>query len=333
MEHAPRLLEFFLQFLLRNNVLPELKPKLLMALSIIEKAKIELPATANIGQAVPDEFSKACSTTWGLQEGLFISNNVDWNVDTLSPIRGREKEEIIQIKTEEVIRDETPAPQPDMGDSWGIEEVLNKDGEPIKGWGWDGDDGANPWIEAADEILHDWETPGPPISFISYFGPNPIERSFAHQYRAVLVEDSLRSIEKIYAPGEFVSDSPTWEIENLSVVILKPWKKPKESPLRNSEIREIPQSRGESTARSSNDISEGDDTRSKKIRVLVSPEVGRLLIEGMILGGLFVKIVEMQPEDGQEPKEWWYVEKLLLTLPSYYKELNAEFINNLLQLA
>ena len=71
LDQAPKVLDFFLVFLIRNNVLPELKPKLLMAQTIVELAKSELPATASIGYNIPCDFAKACRVTWNAQEGLF----------------------------------------------------------------------------------------------------------------------------------------------------------------------------------------------------------------------------------------------------------------------
>ena len=118
----------------------------------------------------------------------------------------------------------------------------------------------------------------------------------------------------------------------MTRVILKPWKKPKDSQLRDSLICELPNPDNKDAKRLPvNEVSNENDSRSKKICVIVTPKVAGFLIEGMVLGGIFVKIVQNSEEYGQRTKEWWYMEKLIQTLPSYYKEIHAGFIDNLVQ--
>ena len=64
----PRLLKFFYEFLLRNGILPEHQDAIKAALEFIERAIVELPATANISVAFPDVFSQACRARWGYRK-------------------------------------------------------------------------------------------------------------------------------------------------------------------------------------------------------------------------------------------------------------------------
>ncbi|KIJ69743.1 hypothetical protein HYDPIDRAFT_79187 [Hydnomerulius pinastri MD-312] len=70
--YAPRLLGFFLSFILRNRVLPEqtYQRGLKRALETIERAKKELPLTYKVGQMLPDGFNEACRECFGRKGGI-----------------------------------------------------------------------------------------------------------------------------------------------------------------------------------------------------------------------------------------------------------------------
>lgn len=70
--YAPRLISFFLAFVLRNRVLlePAYQRGLKRALETIEWAKKELPMTHKVGQSIPDAFNEACRECFGRQGGI-----------------------------------------------------------------------------------------------------------------------------------------------------------------------------------------------------------------------------------------------------------------------
>lgn len=70
--NAPHLLSFFLNFVLRNRVLPRASHEsaIRRALDIIELGKKELPLTYKIGQALPDRFSDGCKEMFGRKGGI-----------------------------------------------------------------------------------------------------------------------------------------------------------------------------------------------------------------------------------------------------------------------
>ncbi|KAG9317873.1 hypothetical protein JVU11DRAFT_2101 [Chiua virens] len=72
LHNAPRLIAFFLAFVLRNRVLPEpaYQRGLKKALEIIEWAKKELPLTHTVGQSIPDAFNNACREFFGRKGGI-----------------------------------------------------------------------------------------------------------------------------------------------------------------------------------------------------------------------------------------------------------------------
>ena len=57
----PRVLRFFVTFLLRSKVLPEIERGLRRSLDVITLAITELPNTSNIAKTFPDKFSLACN--------------------------------------------------------------------------------------------------------------------------------------------------------------------------------------------------------------------------------------------------------------------------------
>ncbi|KAG6875987.1 hypothetical protein C0992_001542 [Termitomyces sp. T32_za158] len=65
--NIPRLVEFFIRFLIRNRVFPEpdFDRELRRSLTVIELAEKELILTSKIAKQVPDEFSKACFECFG----------------------------------------------------------------------------------------------------------------------------------------------------------------------------------------------------------------------------------------------------------------------------
>ncbi|KAF8076846.1 hypothetical protein FPV67DRAFT_1618811 [Lyophyllum atratum] len=65
--NIPRLLDFWVRFLIRNRVFPEIEidRALKRSLAVIELAQKELILTSKIAKQLPDEFSKACHACWG----------------------------------------------------------------------------------------------------------------------------------------------------------------------------------------------------------------------------------------------------------------------------
>ena len=72
-EEGPILIAFFLRYLIRNRVFPEEEAKLKRAAALCDLAKIELPATSKVAQALPDEVSKGFEELNGqMTPGMFV---------------------------------------------------------------------------------------------------------------------------------------------------------------------------------------------------------------------------------------------------------------------
>lgn len=87
--YTPRLIAFFIAFVMRNGVLPEpvYRRALKKALDTIEWATKELPLTHKVGQSIPDSFNEACRECFGRQGGM------NWSIvsgtDTTREEKGR----------------------------------------------------------------------------------------------------------------------------------------------------------------------------------------------------------------------------------------------------
>lgn len=67
LNNIPRLVGFFIRYLIRNRVFPESihERPLRRCLDIIERAQKDLPLTAQIAISLPDDFNESCKTCWG----------------------------------------------------------------------------------------------------------------------------------------------------------------------------------------------------------------------------------------------------------------------------
>ncbi|OSD04489.1 hypothetical protein PYCCODRAFT_1364032 [Trametes coccinea BRFM310] len=74
---GPILLNFFLNFLLRNRVFPESEKDLRKAVAITEQAQKELPHSFVVSRTVPDEFSQGCELLFGTKTRTNIWQDAD----------------------------------------------------------------------------------------------------------------------------------------------------------------------------------------------------------------------------------------------------------------
>ena len=185
--YAPRLMSFFLAFVLRNRVFPEsvYQRSLKRALETIEWAKKELPLTHKVGQSIPDAFNEACRECFGRQGGInwavvnatstiteqkgkltllssndiFSSPTLDASI-TVTDISNGVKTNVAlpteaQMQLKEAIEDNVDM-EVSLNTSSTVVSLINKDAtdENPNGWGntWDdawGDEGSqNTWAES-----------------------------------------------------------------------------------------------------------------------------------------------------------------------------------------
>ena len=125
LECIPRVLHYFVKFLLRSKYFPQIEDQLSRCLDVIKLAIIELPNTLNIGKTFPDKFSRACNVCWGKKADGYTLEPVEDN--TL-----KERQAKRQKCDTDIPRAETTAKWASGSvDDWGAAAVLGS------GWGRD----------------------------------------------------------------------------------------------------------------------------------------------------------------------------------------------------
>ncbi|KAJ7026868.1 hypothetical protein C8F04DRAFT_101809 [Mycena alexandri] len=88
---APHLLRFFLNYLLRNQVLPECADGLREALNTVDRAAAELPLVPQISNALPDAFSSACQRWWRRKAEGYVAKDLEAGEEADEPKAKRAK--------------------------------------------------------------------------------------------------------------------------------------------------------------------------------------------------------------------------------------------------
>ncbi|KNZ78643.1 hypothetical protein J132_11084 [Termitomyces sp. J132] len=304
--NIPRLVEFFVRFLIRNRVFPEpdFDRELRRSLAVIELAEKELILTSKIAKQIPDDFSKACFECFGRK----------------SPDVKRPK-----------LDDETTHAKTAV-DKFEDEDNINPDIEAVptwaksEGWGLNSDD-PDPW---AIPIV-DWDPIVKP-SLLPFLGPTALPIT----HTSGIVECSVRRV-KSYSESpppatlpksaltkEEDPDAVEIELErHFAKVVLSPWAgwddysdemphmaKPRILETSSGPIHENPRPH---------------DPFNDDITLLVEPALLPLLSPGVGLGGTWVQLARIQDLGSDKRKKkskvttrYWYIDELVLTLPSYH---------------
>ncbi|KAF5333176.1 hypothetical protein D9611_002808 [Ephemerocybe angulata] len=81
LEQTPRLMQFWLQFLLRSRTLPRSDVGLRAAIEVCKQALLELPLTSELSSSLPDELSQGFHQCWGSKAEVFRplgDSDPDW---------------------------------------------------------------------------------------------------------------------------------------------------------------------------------------------------------------------------------------------------------------
>ncbi|KAG8934842.1 hypothetical protein FRC02_009162 [Tulasnella sp. 418] len=330
---GPILIQFILEFIIRHRTMPEIEKGLRKALVIVEQAKIELPATKRIAETFPEPFGYACMEVFGNKSTMGI--DFSWEKPNIL-----EPSQVVELIPDEkdIVRDamdvevngkplETDAAVKAAMDlaGWGDANEGNAStetgdwGADVGGWG----------EELIDESAQPAPTWGelPTHTLARWFGPTTLPMS----HIVARVEQSARVILGIEPP---LATSPSQFRAPMGVLILGPSQKTSTHEL--------------STVRPPWMMFEDldpcvqlkpYDPSLDTIRVLVDPSIlptfeGK---ERMEMIGVWIQVVERKqesPESGSgskkkkkskssaadSSKEFWYCEKTLQIMPSFWIE-------------
>ena len=70
--NAPILIDFFLKFLQRNRIFPEIDRQLRKAIAVAEQAQKELPHAIFMNRLIPDDFGNGYREIFGAMNGYNI---------------------------------------------------------------------------------------------------------------------------------------------------------------------------------------------------------------------------------------------------------------------
>ncbi|KAJ7243644.1 hypothetical protein C8J57DRAFT_1365554 [Mycena rebaudengoi] len=328
--YAPHILRFFVNYLLRNNVLPDKTSErsLKAAIQIIDAAAKELPLTSKISKVLPDAFAMACQSLWGRKAdgGLALSESDEDSI-TGEPDAKRVKldmdpdaafesvlkaENIELIKAEDVVPTDADATaDPRADDSWGSGAWGSDDPSSSTGPA----DGNESWGGAPAAM--DW-SPAEVPSLLSLLGPTTLPLTHAPG----VVEWSVRRIKSIVAPPHVppkptpAGDGDDWEADPDAVerdlegrmyrVEMAPWPEwdSVDSDPELSRPRILRSSHGAvvtADAVADADAVPAPPTAVKphnaledKIYILLDPALADTLSVGMGLGGTWVQLARLQ---------------------------------------
>lgn len=340
MRDGPILISFWLNFLLRNRVLPEPEHEksLRKALLVVEQARKELPQTFVIGKALPDAVGTGCEALWGSKGQMnfwpAVNDAADKAEDgTAEPDAKRRKvgeddaaellKNVIGDAKVEVLTPETVAAiEKDAGNASTSADNAASDGGWGPGWGDATADGGSGWgnVDAADDP---WAGDGGSTWNIEP-QPNPL---MAHLGATVLpithttgvVERSTRTIVSITPPtGPAVTKADKKKLKGLDEVglvehdlsarLAKMTLAPLPVGMQSADVLPpaiLETSRGPVVEDQAAVVDDSADPKPHyplrdSITVLLDPAVADKLLLGMHLGGAWVQIVRQNPGDSAE---------------------------------
>jgi hypothetical protein len=331
---APKLIAFFLDYLLRNNALPQSttpEKALRAAHDVAKLAEKELPATFSISHALPGQLSEALVNCWGSKRATLdvipIPTVDDGNINPEgadaepSPQGGT----TLEILNEEVAATLGPVTANSTWDAvtdnvdgwdnsggWGDSGAAGQWGDAGGGGGWGGSSeaatAAAPWASADGWDFHQ-------VSLMELMGPTALPCT----HRPGVVEESTRRVIAVFPPVAQASDTSkgiapdkyvSVEEELLSRfgrMILAPWGEYGDEESEIQQPRTVDKSRGAvkllkdgkkrvEGAIEGSTVKPHDPLRDS-ITVLIDPAAVDTLAIGMALGATWVQLVRDDKEN------------------------------------
>lgn len=328
MFHIPHLLQFFVKFLIRSNVLPECDHYLRRSLDTIKAAIVELPNSASFMKVIPDKFGAGCKGCFGKKaDGYSFANAGDDFPNTVVA------EPIAEVLEEpQVKRQKADVENPDNGDGgWGSGDGV---------WGDPFTLGAVNTLSSEELEKLAWELDDKEQLLFEILGPS----AFPLTHATGVVERSIRRVKSILPPAhnpppsqptpEGGPNAAAVEIEldrNFSKLVLEPmlnWDN-EEAPV-YSEPKILASSRGpvaqvDVAGGSTGANVKPHDPLNGDITVLIESAQANLLREGMGVGGTWVQLVRQEGQvkgkkksKSKKPTVYWYLEEAVFVTVSYW---------------
>ncbi|KAJ7455821.1 hypothetical protein FB451DRAFT_639097 [Mycena latifolia] len=330
--NAPHVLRFFVEYVLRNKVLPDKTSdrSLRAALEIIDVAGAELPLTAKVSKLLPDDFSLACQNCWGRKGETYVDPSESGSDGDAAAF-----EAILKDENVEVIKPEDMPPPPPAAEGDDADAAVNEgEGEG------EGEGGSGAWGETAeydpssfkgDDMWGSGEPPedawAPPArpALLALLGPTALPLTHAPG----VVEWSVRRIKAIVPPPQIPTKpvagaEDAWAADPEAVerelearmhrVVLTPWagwdgaaELSLPRILRSSVGATAPDAASDAAPAAPVGALKPHDMLADDITLLVDPTLAGMLRVGMGVGGTWVQLARVQDSaeaaEGVKPKK------------------------------
>ncbi|KAF9000258.1 hypothetical protein BDQ17DRAFT_684327 [Cyathus striatus] len=349
--NLPHLATYFISFLIRSRVLPEIERELKSALAVSHLAERELPATGRVGKLLPDPFGRGCVDLWGTKGTGYQRAGVVWGEEEIPKVEEKKVDGGLVEEAE---------------DGWKKVDVV----EPVLeaeagGWGWGsnadtggwGSGGASTggWGQPADEASAQWTLSDPTTTLLAILGPTALPLT----HTPGIIENSMRRIISFSPPPPVgsVGKSPVVadpdaeaveaELERMfGKIVLGPWVGWNvRDEFEHITVPSVAKgSRGafvDSSSPPSSDATQEatglkpHDPLKDNITILIAPETYKTLdpIEGLGIAGTFVQLARIVDLEGGVVKKkkgkkgkgreerFWYVDDTTLNIPSFWKQV------------
>ncbi|KAG7447716.1 uncharacterized protein BT62DRAFT_930744 [Guyanagaster necrorhizus] len=334
----PRVLGFFIKYLIINNVWPECKASLDRSQNIIDIASQELICTSKISKALPDVLNYAFRDHWSINPDVFYPSD---DSDIEKPEAKRLKVDPEAADFEQSLKDANlDLIKPEDVDVL-MEEAITA--EESGGWKstWDADDDAAPAPQNVwnDSTAQDWSFLVERPRLMELFGPTALPVT----HTTGIVEQSMRRIAAIIPPPKDVSALPhakdpspeavEAELERrFTKVVLSPWlgsKTGDDEPTISSLSKGPVLGKDDIEADTPPSGPKPHNPWKDDITIFVGEDAAKDLRVGMGLGGSWIQMARQQDFESQDKKKkkkkgkksdnrFWYMCSLMTVLTSYH---------------
>ncbi|KAK0491607.1 hypothetical protein IW261DRAFT_1413878 [Armillaria novae-zelandiae] len=341
----PRVLGFFIKYLITNDVWPECKARLVRSQNTIDIASQELICTSKISKALPDVLNNAFRDHWKINPDVFFGDAVpDDDSDADEPEAKRRKvDPEAAAEFEQSLKDSNvDLVKPEDVDTLMEEAVV---AEESGGWGsegkWNVDDGAklapkNPWGNPPEQ---DWSFLKSRPGLMTLLGPTALPVT----HTTGIVEQSMRRIADVIPPPNDApalphAESPSpqavkAELERrFTKVVLSPWLGTRTG---NDEPTISSLSKGPVLGKEDVKVNvppsgpKPHNPWKDNITIFVGEDVAKDLRKGMGLGGSWIQMAHRQDFESEVDKKkkkkgkksddrFWYMCSLMTVITSYH---------------
>ncbi|KAK7045315.1 hypothetical protein R3P38DRAFT_3434366, partial [Favolaschia claudopus] len=332
--NAPRLLGFFIHYLLRARVFPDdrhMEWNLRSALTVVKKAGRQLPLTAVLARGLADDFGRGCVGVWGARGDRGVEVDGD-----LIGGRGGEGGDVDDGAVDghvhpSSLSSPTNAAAPTIDENAPKLFVVSPSDPSSSSWGLETDDLA----DAAD----DWSAPTRPSLLALFGGPTALPLT----HTPGVVEWSVRRVKTVSMPtppAKFDQDAPSTDTGSgeqgeagvgpdaeaveramegrFARVVMEPWvgwdiagseEGTQAARILRSSVGEVVISSSSATPPAGIGGLKPHNLLADDITVLLDPGVARDLCDGMGIGGTWVQLARvgdmpnMGPANGEKDGE------------------------------